>query len=173
MTLGKNGKLAVKWGIYLLLLFLCCGLQGTPSLFSIDGIKPLFLPALAVSLAFFENEIAAGAYGLAAGLLWDVMAGKVFGFFGILLMLCCITATLLSMYCLRVNYINMMLLNGAVIVLCLLWDYSFNYLLWGYEGHAAYLLRYFFVTLYSLPFSFLTAFLIRKIASRFSPVIRA
>ena len=59
MTLGKNGRLAVKWGLYLLLLLLCCGLQGAPSLFSIGGIKPLFLPALAVSLSFFEKEIAA------------------------------------------------------------------------------------------------------------------
>ena len=173
MILGKNGRLAVKWGLYLLLLLLCCGLQGAPSLFSIGGIKPLFLPALAVSLSFFEKEIAAGAYGLAAGLLWDVMAGKVFGFYGILLMLCCIAATLLSMYCLRVNYINMMLANSAVTVLCLLWDYFFTYLLWGYEGNAWYLLRYFFIALYSLPFALLLSFLIRKIVSRFSPVIRA
>lgn len=82
MALGKTAKSILKWAVYSFVLLLLYTLQASPALFSIHGIKPVFVIPMAVSVALFENEVGAGAFGLAAGLLWDFSAGKLFGFYG-------------------------------------------------------------------------------------------
>ena len=79
MALGKTAKSILKWAVYSFVLLLLYTLQASPALFSIHGIKPVFVIPMAVSVALFENEAGAGAFGLAAGLLWDFSAGKLFG----------------------------------------------------------------------------------------------
>ena len=98
MALGKTAKSILKWAVYSFVLLLLYTLQASPALFSIHGIKPVFVIPMAVSVALFENEAGAGAFGLAAGLLWDFSAGKLFGFYGMALMVCCVCISLIWGY---------------------------------------------------------------------------
>ena len=82
MEMRKSTRTTIKWGLYVLLLFFLCGLQSAPGLFSIWGVKPVLVIPMAVAVAFFEREVATGIYGLLAGFLWDISAGKLFGFYG-------------------------------------------------------------------------------------------
>ena len=55
MTLGHNARTAFKWGCYILVLLLLYGLQSSPGLLSIGGVKPVFIIPAALFVALFEN----------------------------------------------------------------------------------------------------------------------
>lgn len=173
MEMRKSTRTTIKWGLYVLLLFFLCGLQSAPGLFSIWGVKPILVIPMAVAVAFFEREVATGIYGLLAGFLWDISAGKLFGFYGMVVMVCCVVVTLLTMYCIRVNLINILIACLTVSLLCGLWDYVFYNLLWNYEGVGLYfwkmLARTFYTTLWMPPIYYL----VRWITGLFSPSVRA
>ena len=167
MTLGKNTRLALKWICYGGILLFCLGLQTEQSLFYINGVKPILLVPAVVSLSFFESELSSALFGLGAGLLWDVAAGKIFGFYGMILMFICAACALLSIYIIKGNLLNAVFLCTAGIFCCLCWDFLFYYLIWGYEKVWLIFQKYLFVTLYSIPFTPLIYLLIRKIAAVF------
>ena len=128
---------------------------------------------MAVSVALFENEVGSGAFGLAAGLLWDFSAGKLFGFYGMALMICCICVALLSMYFVKVNWTNAVLLTAAAGFLCTLWNFVFYYLIWGYEDVWICFVRLMLVLAYTVAAAAPVYFLIRLISTRFNDVVRA
>ncbi len=173
MTLGKNSREALKWLCYSLTLLLAFGLQSSPGLLSIKGIKPVLIIPVAVSVALFENEAGSGTFGLMAGFLWDLAAGKIFGFYGIALMICCVCVSLLSMYFVKVNIGNAVMLSTGTASLCLLWNFIFYYLIWNYDG----LWMCFVHLLLSLVYTIVAAapvyLLVRQISVRFNPVVRA
>lgn len=173
MEIGKNGRAALKWGSYILLLLLLCGLQSAPGLFSIWGVKPVLMLPLVVSVALFEREAAAAAFGLSAGLFWDLSAGRLFGFYGMVLMVCCVAVTLLSMYCIRVNVVNFLLLCFTVSLLCGLWNYLFYDLLWGYEGVLLYAWKMLAQTVYTTALGAPVYWLVRWLTGKLSVTVRA
>ncbi len=173
MTLGRNSREALKWVCYSLVLLLLFGLQSSPALFSIGGIKPVFIIPVAISVALFENEAGSGAFGLVAGLLWDLSAAKLFGFYGMVLMICCVCVALLSMYFMKVNAINAVLLTGAAGILCTIWNFLFYYLIWAYEDVWYCLLRLSLILVYTIVVAAPVYFLIRLISVRFNTVVRA
>ena len=161
MALGKTAKSILKWAVYSFVLLLLYTLQASPALFSIHGIKPVFVIPMAVSVALFENEAGAGAFGLAAGLLWDFSAGKLFGFYGMALMVCCVCISLLSMYFMKVNLSNAVILSAATGFLLSLWNFLFYYL------------KLMLVLIYTVLFSGPIYLLTRLIATHLNPVLRA
>ena len=173
MTLGRNARAALKWVCYTLVLLLLFGLQSSPGLLSIGGVKPVLIIPAAISVALFENEAGSGAFGLAAGLLWDLSAAKLFGFYGMVLMICCICVSLLSMYFVKVNVTNSLLMTAASGFICTLWNFVFYYLIWGYEGVGQCLLRLLLVLLYTVAATAPVYYLTRLISTRFNPVVRA
>lgn len=173
MEFGKNKKTIVKWVVYILLLLLLCGFQSSPGLFAIWGVKPVLILPLAVSVALFEREAAAGAFGLAAGFLWDLSAGRLFGFYGMVLMLCCVAVTLLSMYCVRVNLANFVLGCLAASFLCGLWNFLFYDLLWGYEGVWLFFGKMLCQTVYTTVVGIPVYPLVRWLTAKLSPIVRA
>ena len=83
MTLG--GRKAVKWGLWVLLLFALTGLQSAPA--AVSAASPVLGAAMAVSVLLAErNEAAACGFAAFAGLLWDVSAGKLLGYYGLMLL---------------------------------------------------------------------------------------
>lgn len=52
---------------------MCC--RSTPGLFSLWGIKPVWVLPLAVVLSAYEGEYIGALYGMLAGLLWELAAG--------------------------------------------------------------------------------------------------
>ena len=83
MTLG--GRKAAKWGLWTLLLFALTGLQSAPAVAA--AASPVLGAAMAVSVLLAErNEAAACGFAAFAGLLWDVSAGKLLGYYGLMLL---------------------------------------------------------------------------------------
>ena len=75
----------LKWGCYVLALFVCAALQTTPGLFQLGEAKPLLVLPLCLAVAVFEGEFAGALLGTVGGLLWDYAAGRT------VLDLCCCT----------------------------------------------------------------------------------
>ena len=173
MELRKNKKTALKWSIYILLLLLFCGFQSAPGLFAVWGIKPVLVLPIAVAVALFEREALTGAFGLTAGFLWDLSAGKLFGFYGMMLMLLCVAVTLLSMYCIRVNLANFILCCLAVSLLCGIWNFLFYDLLWGYEGVWLFAWKMLLQTVYTTALGVPVYLLVRKVTGKLSQTVRA
>ena len=173
MTLGHNARTALKWGCYILVLLLLYGLQSSPGLLSIGGVKPVLIIPAAISVALFENEAGSGAFGLGAGLLWDLSAAKLFGFYGMVLMICCVCVALLSMYFVKVNWTNAVLTTWCAGLLCTLWNFLFYYLIWGYEDVWMCLVKLLLVLVYTIVLAAPVYFLIRLISVRFNEVVRA
>ena len=66
----------LKWGCYVLALFVCAALQTTPGLFQLGEAKPLLVLPLCLAVAVFEGEFAGALLGAVGGLLWDCTAGR-------------------------------------------------------------------------------------------------
>ena len=67
----------LKWGCYVLALFVCAALQTTPGLFQLGQAKPLLVLPLCLAVAVFEGEFAGALLGTVGGLLWDYAAGLI------------------------------------------------------------------------------------------------
>lgn len=124
----------LKWVVYSLLLVLFYALQTTPGLFQIFGVKPVWIVALAVSVAMFENVLPSAFFAMTAGLLWDISSGKLFGFNGMVLLICGMFISLLCIYYLHSKLVNSLLFAACAALLQGLLDYLFYYALWGYDG---------------------------------------
>ena len=79
----------LKWGCYVLALFVCAALQTTPGLFQLGEAKPLLVLPLCLAVAVFEGEFAGALLGTVGGLLWDCTAGRTVGMLALELLLLC------------------------------------------------------------------------------------
>ncbi len=172
MTLGKKSKSLIKWGIYIVLLLIFYCLQTAPSLWTIHHIKPVLLIPLAVCISLFEGEIGSAVFGLLTGFLWDFASGKVFGFYGMVLMICCLLAALLSMYLVRVNLMNALFIVAAVSLICNIWNFLFYYLIWGYRDVWLSFVQLLFSSLYTTVFALPIFYLTRLIATKCNGSVR-
>ena len=89
----------LKWGCYVLALFVCAALQTTPGLFQLGQAKPLLVLPLCLAVAVFEGEFAGALFGTVGGLLWDYAAGRTVGMLALeLLLLCFGVSVLVQLY---------------------------------------------------------------------------
>ncbi len=139
--LNARKKKAIKWLLYILLLFTAFIFQTTVDLFAVFGVKPMLILPVILFVAMFEGERAGAIVGVLGGLFWDVAADKLMGFHAIILLFLTVTVALMSLYLIRVNLWNSILvvLAGGLII-CLL-DYLFSYLIWGYDHSYLLLLK--------------------------------
>lgn len=80
-------KNTLKWLAYALSLLVIAALQTTPYLFpTVSNIRPILLVPFVIAVATREGIGAGGAFGVAAGLFWDLSGGAPFGFHGFFLM---------------------------------------------------------------------------------------
>lgn len=110
-------KIAV-YGVFMLILYL---LQSVPALgIRYMGASPELLLTLAVCVAFFESETFSAFFGLAAGLLNDVIAGGIIGKSGIIFMFTAFFVSVLLQTMFRnmfLTYIAMVLTVTAGVLL--------------------------------------------------------
>lgn len=171
MVQSKFRKL--KWVVYALLLLLFYVLQTTPLLFQIRGIKPVLIVPYVICIALFENEAAAAAFGVAAGLLWDISGNTIFGYKAILLMCCCIAVSLLVMYLMRNNLLNALFFIFAIMLLEELLTFFLYYVLWGYENSYIILLKYTLPTIcYTIIMMIPIYFVTKSVAKKFNETLR-
>ena len=93
----------LKWGCYVLALFVCAALQTTPGLFQLGEAKPLLVLPLCLAVAVFEGEFAGALLGTVGGLLWDCTAGRTVGMLALELLLLCFAVSVLVQLYLQVN----------------------------------------------------------------------
>ena len=115
----------LKWGCYVLGLFVCAALQTTPGLFRLGQAKPLFLLPLCLAVAVYEGEFSGALFGAVCGLLWDYTAGRTVGMLALELLLLCFGLSVLVQLYLQGSTWNFALLSMAAAALVLSLDWLF------------------------------------------------
>ena len=158
----------LKWGCYVLALFVCAALQTTPGLFQLGEAKPLLVVPLCLAVAVFEGEFAGALLGTVGGLLWDYAAGRTVGMLALELLLLCFGVSVLVQLYLQVNPGNFAAVNTMTALLVLSLDWLFFYYMPGYAGAGE---RFLWVVLPSAlmtaPGSWLLHCAVRRISTEF------
>ena len=163
----------LKWGIFSLLLLLFYSLQTTPGLFQIGWVKPVLIVSLIVCVSMYEGAMASAMFSMAAGLLWDISSDKLFGFNGLILLICGLFISLLCIYYLHTKLLNSLLFCTAVVLVQGLLDYFFYYAVWNSDGAVIALVRNILPTAaYTIAVTPLVFLLVHLIERRLSPVER-
>ncbi len=165
VELSQRKKNTIKWILYVLLCFFAFIFQTTVDLFEVFGVKPIWILPFIIFIAMFEGEWSGAIFGVIGGLFWDAAAGKLLGFNAIILLVLTVSAALLSMYLIRVNFWNSLLVVLTASLLQGLIDYLFYYLIWGYDFNYLILLQKILPTVaYTTVISIPIFFLMRKIS---------
>ena len=152
----------IRFFAYFLEILVLFMVQETPGLMpSVYGVRPTLLIPAALSIAFFESELAGMAFGVLCGLFLDFGMGSAFGFHALFLgILCCLAAELI-----RTNLLTAILAGILGIFLMLSIQWFFCYVLYGYEYQGyAYVRHYLPRMAYSLAFMPLTYYFNRALA---------
>lgn len=97
-----------KWALYALLLIAFCLIQFTPDVMDVLGIKPVLIVPLVVVAAAFREELGSVIFAAAAGLIWDTYTSTPFGFNAFVLAVFAAVISLLVLYLVRNNLLNVM-----------------------------------------------------------------
>lgn len=116
----------LKWGCYVLALFVCAALQTMPGLFRLGQAKPLLVLPLCLAVAVFEGEFAGALLGTVGGLLWDYAAGRTVGMLALELLLLCFGVSVLVQLYLQVNAGNFAAVSAVTALLVLSLDWLFS-----------------------------------------------
>ena len=81
--------LTAKYLTYTLTMILLYAIQTAPGLFSVKGIRPMWVIPFAVGIAMCEEALSASLFGMLAGLLCDLGTQSLFGFNGLLMLAGC------------------------------------------------------------------------------------
>ena len=127
----------LKWGCYVLALFVCAALQTTPGLFQLGQAKPLFILPLCLAVAVYEGEFAGALFGAVSGLLWDYTAGRTVGMLALELLLLCFAVSAVMQLYFKNSAANFALIASAAALLVLTLDWLFFYYMPGYSGAAS------------------------------------
>lgn len=127
----------LKWGCYVLALFVCAALQTTPGLFQLGEAKPLLVLPLCLAVAVFEGEFAGALLGAVGGLLWDCTAGRTVGMLALELLLLCFAVSAVMQLYFKNSAANFALIASAAALLVLTLDWLFFYYMPGYSGAAS------------------------------------
>ena len=159
----QRRKDIIRWCVLMLFLLILFLLQTTPGLLPVMGKAGamLLIPAV-VCIGMFERETAGAFFGLAAGLLWDMVSAQPVGFHSIILMCIGCMSGLLITHLMRNSLLSGLLLGIAGIVLHSMLYWVFFVLLRGYAGAITLLCLQFFPSMvYTACFIPLFYFIIR------------
>ena len=158
----------LKWGCYVLALFVCAALQTTPGLFQLGEAKPLLVLPLCLAVAVFEGEFAGALLGTVGGLLWDCTAGRTVGMLALELLLLCFAVSVLVQLYLQVNPGNFAAVSTATALVVLSLDWLFFYYMPGYAGAGEHFLWVVLPSaLMTAPGSWLLHCAVRRISTEF------
>lgn len=127
---GRTTTEWTRWVAFGFLLLLLSFLQSAPYALQIAGAKPLLLLACPICIALFTGPVGGGIAGAFAGILWDLFAGRILGFNGILLLVLGTTAGLLVWLVMRNNMLTAILMVGCASLIQNLMDWIFSYVLY-------------------------------------------
>ncbi len=159
----------LKYTVFAVIVFLLYILQSTPGFLSVFGLKPVFIIPFCVALCILDDQWPVGLILIAGGLLTDLSANRVVGFFTIQLVIYCSICIVAVKFFLKATKRNAFYVSFAVMFIMLTADYLFTYRMHGYtHGLGLYLRNVVLVNAYSSAFSPLFYMLIDGITySRF------
>lgn len=132
--------IVLRWLAWVGILVFAAALQTTPRFLAFGTVRPLLVVPACLALALYKGEFAGALFGAAGGLLWDAAAGRVGGFFAIMLMIACFLASCLWQLYLRDNALNFFWITLLTVWFILSLDFMFSYWLRGYPNPGGYYL---------------------------------
>lgn len=161
----------LKWVCYFLVLLLDFVLQQTPGCLQlVPEVKAILIVPLCISVAGVEGNFGGALIGAFGGLVWDMAAGRIMGFYALGLMLVCFGVGIAVELFFRSSYFNMMVftLLGLLVVTGL--DFVLSHLLFRYGDAAVYYFKWVLPTcIWSTVFLAPNLWLVKKIYQRFTP----
>lgn len=133
-TKHTSGLLRTKnylpWVIYVAAVLLLSLMQMSPRFFPVIGFaRPVPLVLFTVCVGVLEGPTMGSVLGVIAGLLWDMHSTRVFGYYGLMLLLIGLVVGLLVQWLLRANFMSAMLLSVSGVVVYTLLDWLICYAL--------------------------------------------
>ena len=158
-------RVILRWALYSAALLVMFVFLRNPV---IRGWCPLVIIPLAVAVAMFEGDLAAGIFGAVCGLMLDIASGTTAGFYAIWLLCACPVISLLSRFWIKVNIASHFVLNAAVSVIVAVLDVVFLHWVWegsqfGISFVSAILPAYGGSILLAAPVYLLVAFIVKKL----------
>ena len=157
-----------RWALFAVITIIIFLIQNSSGqLLDIKGAKPYMLVPLVVCIGMFEREAVGGAFGLFAGLLWDMVSSNMPGFHALVLMVIGCTSGLLITYIMRNNLLTSILLSICAILIHSILYWLF-FILLDNVGQPLYALYRFILpsSLYTLFFTPVFYFLVREIMKK-------
>lgn len=161
----------LKWAVYTLGVLLVAVLQDDPHIMPrVMGMAPLLLIPCATAIAMREGEIPGAAFGVAAGLMWDVGNGTVFGYDALFLMITSVAAALLVQFLFRDTPAAGALFTAAITLLygCVTW-FFYVYMRGNVDFTGAFLRTILPTAVYTTVFSVPLYYLVRLAGRKLTP----
>lgn len=133
--MSSAGKYRViRYFAYAIELLAVFVLQETPGLVpAIAGARPVLLLPVVLSIAMFEPETPAMAFGLAGGLLIDSGISGVLGFHALFLAGVCYAVSLITANLFQTNFLTALLVAVSSTALFVFLQWVFYFILCGYS----------------------------------------
>ena len=123
-------RMILPWLIYSALVLVIALLQMSPRGFPmIMFARPTPLVLFVVCVALLEGPTIGSAMGVVAGLLWNLYSPRLFGYYGLILMVVGLVVGLLVQWLLRANFLSAMLLCTGAVVFYTMIDWLLCYVL--------------------------------------------
>ena len=158
----------VKYVLLSLYVFVLYILQGIPGFLSVFGIKPVLLIPFCINLAMLEDEQYTIIVYVIAGMLFELSAGRVIGFYTIPIIIACTICSIVVKFFFKANYRNTIALSFISTFVILLIDFFFGYMLSGYKGLLSIFIKGVLLSsAYSVVFSIIHYKIIQAIQNKF------
>lgn len=128
----NNIKSIIKWTITAMIIILSAVIATTGHA---DSSRPIILIPVAVCLAMSQNELVAGIIGAVCGLLVDITCGTIIGVNAVILLVVCVSISLLCLHLIKNNLIDAVLITIATAILQGFLNFFFNYVIWRVENY--------------------------------------
>lgn len=141
----------IAYGLEILIFFI---VQGVPNLIpDFFGGKPLLLLPVVITIAGFESEIPAMAFGIAGGAMLDFGTQSHIGFYTISLAIVCFFIGYFSRNYLNIRLVVILLISLVVIPVLISFKFFITHIIAGYENNLYYYVHH---TLGTMGITFLT-----------------
>lgn len=134
----------IKNTAYSLEILICFVIQSNP-MFSLElfGGRPVLMLPAALTIAIFEGEVPAIAFGVIAGLLADSGYSGPVGYYAIMLAITCYIVSVLMENYIRTNHFTAILIGVIGIPLMIFLQFVLFYIAMGYDSAWEYFLAHY------------------------------
>ncbi|MGN0459959.1 MAG: rod shape-determining protein MreD [Ruminococcus sp.] len=135
----------IAYGLEILIFYI---IQGVPDLIpQVLGGKPLLLIPIALTIACFENEVPAMAFGIACGGMMDLGVGTHLGFYTIALAIVCFFIGYFAENYFNTKLLIVLIISAFMIPVLISLNFVINYILAGYSNSGYYFVHHILATM--------------------------